>query len=570
MADRTFGWVQEAYTISSLKNCVSVFVNGSPMNKLLVNDKIPRLVSEEFGKSEFIKELTQNPIVIPYSHLKGKGNINGTTRATAPCTGIFQAALKGQRKEYQSDWPADSYARWAVSLGLLDYDQNNDTCSITELGKSFANSANDSDEEKEILLTAFGHNPPVVRVLTLLSENERMTKFELGQQLGFKTEAGFTSIHQKYILQMLDESPDERNKILSNIEGTSDKYIRTISSWLKSLGWIIQLPKQITETVCGNEYTDTISQSYEITASGLAALRKITGASRHKRIERIVPWEMLSTKAPDKNYIRNRRTHLIKYLQNGYHSVCAISKYLKTKGIDEPDEVILEDIEGIINIGLKVDKRGSEYKIADDIVGLAIPENAATASASDNSLVKNELRSKLTAVDHKYLVLIDLAWDSDSNREFEIMTADLFNYIGFEGKRLGDTRKPDVCIYKDNKGLIIDNKAYSKGYSLPMSQADEMIRYIDENKSRDTNRNPNRWWEVFPDTVNDFGFTFISSKFIGGFKDRIDLITTRTGYKGGCITAANLLLFAEEIKLGRLKYDNGIKLFTNNNEITLN
>ena len=46
------------------------------------------------------------------------------------------------------------------------------------------------------------------------------------------------------------------------------------------------------------------------------------------------------------------------------------------------------------------------------------------------------------------------------------MTADLFNYIGFDGKRLGDTRKPDVCIYKGKKGLIIDNKAYSKGILL--------------------------------------------------------------------------------------------------------
>ena len=54
------------------------------------------------------------------------------------------------------------------------------------------------------------------------------------------------------------------------------------------------------------------------------------------------------------------------------------------------------------------------------------------------------------------------------------------------------------------------------------TQADEMIRYIDENKSRDINRNPNKWWEVFPDTVSDFGFTFVSSQFIGGFKDRID------------------------------------------------
>lgn len=50
----------------------------------------------------------------------------------------------------------------------------------------------------------------------------------------------------------------------------------------------------------------------------------------------------------------------------------------------------------------------------------------------------------------------------------------LLNLI-LRGARLGDTQKPNVCIYYGKNGLIIDNKAYSKGYSLPMSQADYTI-----------------------------------------------------------------------------------------------
>lgn len=42
MAERTFGWVQEAYTIDNLKKVVRVFVPDSEVNKILREDKIPR------------------------------------------------------------------------------------------------------------------------------------------------------------------------------------------------------------------------------------------------------------------------------------------------------------------------------------------------------------------------------------------------------------------------------------------------------------------------------------------------------------------------------------------------
>lgn len=86
---------------------------------------------------------------IPYTLLKGKGTPKGYTRTNAPCSGIIQAVLPGQRKEYQSDWPADSFLRWAVSIGFLNYDREKDTCSISELGYKYAVSADDSKEEKE-------------------------------------------------------------------------------------------------------------------------------------------------------------------------------------------------------------------------------------------------------------------------------------------------------------------------------------------------------------------------------------------------------------------------------------
>ena len=154
MAERTFGWVQEAYTLDNLKNVVSVFVPDSRINRLLKTDKIPRLIKDEDKREEFIKELDHEEIRIPYTHLKGKGTPKGYTRSNAPCSGIIQAVLPGQRKEYQSDWPADSFIRWAVSIGFLDYDRAADECSLSVLGRQYAEAEEGSEEEEEVLKTA--------------------------------------------------------------------------------------------------------------------------------------------------------------------------------------------------------------------------------------------------------------------------------------------------------------------------------------------------------------------------------------------------------------------------------
>ena len=87
MAVRTFGWVQEAYKLDNLKNVVSVFVPGSPVNRRLIEDKLVRLISDEDGKAEFIEELEADPVIVPYAHLKGKGTPKGYTRSNAPCSG---------------------------------------------------------------------------------------------------------------------------------------------------------------------------------------------------------------------------------------------------------------------------------------------------------------------------------------------------------------------------------------------------------------------------------------------------------------------------------------------------
>lgn len=574
MADRTFGWVQEAYTLGNLKNVVSVFVPGSKINRLLCTDKIPRLISEKDGRDTFIRELSEETICIPYTHLKGKGTPAGYTRSNAPCSGIIQAVLPGQRKEYQSDWPADSFLRWAVSVGFLEYSRTQDVCFITELGQRYAMALEGSEEETEVLTTAFLSYPPVCRVMSLLGEEEHLTKFEIGTRLGFIGEAGFTSIPQYMILEGLleAETKEEKTKLLQDTEGTSDKYVRTICSWLLQMGWISKAPKEVTTNMGGKLSSATIPQSYKLTLRGRTVLKHITGVSRFARIPKRVMWDMLATKVADRDYLRNRRTHIIKYLEGSYRSPRQIKEYLESKGLKEETETILDDIRSFVNIGLQVKKSGDTYRIMEEIVGLELPEDSELTLPvkSEVSVLKDYLRTHLAHVDHRYLILVDLGFDGNSDRDYEIKTAELFTAeLGFQGARLGDTRKPDVCVYHGRHGLIIDNKAYGKGYSLPIKQADEMYRYIEENKERNERLNSNQWWKVFDESVTHFRFAFISGSFTGGFKDRINLISMRSGIRGAAVNSVNLLLMAEELKSGRLSFEEWFKLFDGNDEIIL-
>ena len=165
-------------------------------------------------------------------------------------------------------------------------------------------------------------------------------------------------------------------------------------------------------------------------------------------------------------------------------------------------------------------------------------------------------------------MLIDLGFDGKADRDYELQTADLLtSELAFKGARLGDTRKPDVCVYYEQNGLIIDNKAYSGGYSLPIKQADEMLRYIEENQKRDKALNTNEWWTIFADSVSKFNFAFVSGEFKSGFKDRLENISRRSLINGAAINSVNLLLLAEELKSGRLSYMDAFAKFDCNDEI---
>lgn len=615
MVSRTFGWMQDCGDIKALKRIVQAFIKSSNVNKNLHDNKIPKLVPDRCEKDKMIKLLEQDIIEIPYNLLKGGGagkkyqlsveenmkifglceesakkmtnNIAG--RANAACSGIAQACLEAQRyfktyvpdclqeeanikKPYQSDWASEAFVKWAISLGLLDYNSDKDTCKISVLGKQYAESEDGSTKEKELLGNAYLAYPPVIRILSLLNSQGPLTKFQIGNQFGFIGEAGFTSISQEYFIFYNNEFPEKNSK--SNLEGTSDKYVRMICEWMSKLGWVKNEVKEHTCIYSVKQYKEKL-QTYEITELGKINLRMSYGYSRHPRVHKRVFCEMLATRITDGNYTQTKRATLLKYLSTSAHTINETLSYLKSKGFDELQSTIEDDIKGFEYIGLEVSHIGDKYKVNDTIDCLEIPKSVS--KKADIIQLKDYVGSKLNYIDHKYLALIDLAYsDADSKtaknsdaRDFEIQTANLLTKeLNFTGERLGDSGKPDVIISYGTKGTIIDNKSYKNGFNVDGHCADEMNRYIEQNQERHAGVPANEWWKNFDSQVVDFTFLFITSFLKGNFKNNLEYISKMRRIKGGAIGVDNLLYLAESIKSGKTSYDDFFKMF-NNNEIEI-
>lgn len=584
MFNRSLGWIQDASDFSSLKKTVDVLNPNSDLKRVLINNKIPKYVPERYGREKLIQALENNENGILFSLLIGGSSSNQLTieervslfdesneqaarivatnsRTNAACSGILQAAIQGQKRPYQTDWSVSAFIRWSIALGFVSYCNNTDICQITSLGLEFSN-AHSEQEQKEILSKAFLNYPPVIRVLSLLNSNpDSLTKFEIGSQLGFIGEDGFSSISQRLFIHEFYQSPIcERKKFKSDVEGSSDKYARMICGWLNKLGWIEKNSK-----ICYGYGEEQLEMSaYSITLRGRTMLK----AGLKAGCEKIVHYEMLATKAKDKNYLRKRRAIILKFISKKAYSLEEIKDHLQRNNIEDNLPTIIDDLEGFNCIGIVVNRINNKYTLNNVITGLEIPQEKVYRT---NILeIKDRVIEKLEHINHKFLLLIDYSFDGTRNRDFELLTAELLTEeLDFNGCHLGGSNKPDNIIYYGNKGVIIDNKAYGDKYSLPINQRDEMLRYVTENKERNASINPTEWWKNFPSDVLLFNFLFISSGFTGRYEDGLNNISMRSGVNGAAISTENLLYFAELLKSERNTYYSFFDYFKNK-EIVFN
>jgi hypothetical protein len=570
---RAFGWVQDPSNFRSLCDVVAVFDPASAKHKELTDKILPRLVLVSDGRDDLIEAMNATPLKIKYAHLVGTAF---TPRRDSRCNGIVQAAVRGQGRDFIGDWPADNFVRWAHCLGFITYGYQDDSFSITETGlqltAAYSGNTDLSERERGLLIDALLAYPPAIRILSLLApEGTHLTKFELGRQLGFIGEGGFTSMPQSTLIRSLAIIDDtaEKNKMRNDWEGSSDKYARMIAGWLGKLGLVQKINKSVMVAVGENDYTETIGQSFVITAQGQTALNRALGKSSHARISKNICYEMLATKDADREYLRARRAYIIKFLRESRNplEIIDVFGYLDSRHIKATSDAIRDDIQGLRNIGLDVNLDGDTIVWNDKINDFVIPA-PFEISPSKAEEIKDTLRVGIKNISHDYLSLLNLAYDSTQNRLFEMKTLELLtDECGYQGMHLGGSRKPDGVIYtnslSENYGVIIDTKAYSGGYNLPISQADEMQRYVEENKRRDPHENPNKWWENFGCEVRRFCFMFVAGHFTGKYQEQIDRISRITNTRGAAVDVIRLLMTADKIKGAMYSYDDAERmLFT--------
>lgn len=575
--NRSMGWIQNPSNVEHLKAVLGLFVPESAAFKKLCSQTLPLLAANNLlagGKDleAALAEMEHGQKNIAYDLLKGRGAGSGS-RKNAPCSGLAQAVITGQRtielgingetvkikKPYTDDWTADGFLRWAIALGFLDYDEATDACAITEAGKNFVN----AEDGQSILTTAFLSYPPVIRVLEILKDGNCLTKFEIGAALGFEGEDGFTSIPLNLWLAEYASLSDEaaRQNFKQNVEGSSDKYARMICKWLENMGWLKSTRKRV-DALCE-------LACWRITPAGMRSLKLSAGFSSNKKIPKIVYYGMLATKAADAEFLRRRRAEIILYVAGKQRSLSEIAAKLARQGVKASEKTILADLRGFKRIGLNVVEKNGHWIIQDKISRLSIPQQEDLPQKSNITEIKDRIRDKLTTLNQKYLALIDFAFSgTEKARDFELQTADLFiNELNFCGKCLGYSSRPDNIVWHGQQGVIIDNKAYGSGFNIGGAYVRQMIDYIEDNARRDPVRNASQWWNEFDDSVKTFYFLFISSFFVGDFQKQLAKIAYNTKIAGAAISAENLLYLADHIKSGKLEHEQVFALF-NNDEIT--
>ncbi len=358
--------------------------------------------------------------------------------------------------------------------------------------------------------------------------------------------------------------------MLSNLEGTSDKYARMIAGWLRKVGWVENAAKTVNVMVAGRPYTYDIPQAYMLTSRGQDAMRRAEGRSRHARTPKNVYFEMLATNAPSRSYLRVRRALILEALNGrGYQTVAQIEARLTGKGLAVSTAAVVDDLAGLENIGLQLERNpAGAYRLVDAVQSLIVPPfTVADTQRGDVQQIKDEVRGKLSHISHARLVLIDLSYDNNQNRLFEQETVSLLLECGYRAAaNIGGANRPDGVAYTEglaqNYGLIVDSKAYSGGFSCAANQRREMQGYILENIDRPLNY---PWWRDYPTILtppDDFRFLFVTSRFIGDFRQQFQRLSAATRSSlGAGITAANLLLYAEALKSGQAALDDGLQRF---------
>ena len=449
-------------------------------------------------------------------------------------------------------------ARAVVATGMIHLDRNIQGYVITDLGRELLSAPKSqvvkknnrvlSEEEKAIFKRGILSNPPVIQVLTLLNNSKRqgrsLSKYDIGSQLGYAGDRGFTHIEAEYVARIGARFNDK--------EGDADKWARTILSWLQQVGWVVPSEKR--------DYNGKSLQTYTTTEEVENVLRYDA-----KSVPKYVPQEMLcSEKNPFSSIVQKRRFAILQALQKRKLTpLMDLTTIITQDGMSIDIETVKFELTNLSQAGFQISHDQDVYCMKDNLILDEQKESIKNINlSSQDSLERCIEHYVVEYADSIPSRLIDslIRYGStgrDNCTEFEGAVTRFFTFMGYESTQLGqgNGRVADVIArYKDTMmpksyALIIDAKAYSK-YNFNASDVRKMKEYIKLHQQ-----------ELMMEMIPKHAYAFVSMDFVPEGK-ALNEISTDTAVQGTAIDVFTLLELGAKISKQELKIADIYNSFT--------
>lgn len=451
-------------------------------------------------------------------------------------------------------------ARAIVATGMIHLDRDIQGYVITDLGRELLEAPKSdvirkknrilSPEEKEIFKKGILSNPPVIQVLTLLNNSKRqgksLSKYDIGAQLGYAGDRGFTHIEAEYVARIGASFNDK--------EGDADKWARTIISWLTQVGWVVPAEKQ--------DYYGKSLPTYTTTEEVENVLRYDA-----KSISKYVPQEMLcSEKNPFSSIVQKRRFAILQALQKRKLTpIMDLTTRINDEGLSIDIETVKFELTSLSQAGFQITHDHDVYCMKDNLILDELKDVPKKVDvSSQDSLEKSIEHYVVEYADSIPSRLVDSlirfgSTGRDNCAEFEGAVTRFFTFMGYESTQLGqgNGRVADVIArYRDSMmaksyGLIIDAKAYSK-YNFNAPDVRKMKEYIALHQQ-----------ELMMEMIPKHAYAFVSMDFVPE-ENALNEISNDTAVNGTAIDVFTLLELGAKTSKQEVKISDIYDSFTTN------
>lgn len=490
-----------------------------------------------------------------------------------PEHGIKHSELMNAIKAYREsindlpkrwNWDARCRIKGLHATGLIKLNRYIQGYDLTDLGRRLKTLPKSSNYErgfrllteaesgvfKEGLLT----NPPVIKVLSLFekdrkSDHRGLSKYDVGKELGFVGDIGFTHLDPFWI--------ESNGYSFSDKEGDADKWARTIISWLNQVGWV----KPFGTQRIGNRELIIYTSSEQV---------EVILKYDAQRIVRNVPVEMLcSGHHPFPKLIQKRRSIILQSLSSKECTADELVATITSNGIRFDQKDCEFEVINLQNAGFRIIENGGYYKLIDKIE-LDIPPIVVESQDVDSleklieeMVLKYERTLPLKLIDH----LIRFGCDPAHSTEFEGIVAEFFRNIGYKAEYLGQGRGrvTDVLVkyihpstYAKSYGVIVDAKSTSSKYNFPVGDKRKMKEYIGLHGPK-----------LMAEAIQRHAFAFASFDFITNLEPHLQEITDDTAIGGCAIDIFALLEMGHKVNKGIISLNDLYPNFVTNRRFSI-